>query len=98
MNRVGLLRRLDLMAATQLIEALGYTGSEKFISPTKAERLPASELSFALRHIVQACEELNANSADCIFHGTYVLQEKHGSPTVPVVYAFEAESDATARK
>lgn len=86
------------MATTSLIEALGYLQSGKFISPTKAEQLPASEISFALRHLVQACEELANKSEDCRFRGAYVLQEKYGSPTVPVVYAFEVESDATARK
>ncbi len=34
----------------------------------------------------------------CRFHGTYVLQEKAGSPAVPIVHVFEAESDATAKK
>lgn len=86
------------MATISLIEALGYLQSGKFISPTKAERLPASEISFALRHLVQACEELAEESDDCSFNGAYVLQEKPGSPTVPVVYAFEVESDATAGK
>lgn len=86
------------MATTSLIEALGYLRSGKFISPTKAERLPASEFSFALRHLVQACGELAEESNDCSFQGAYVLQEKPGSPAVPVVYAFEVESDATAKK
>lgn len=86
------------MATNFLIEALGYLESGKFISPTRAQRLPASELSFALRHIDEACHELAAQSEYCGFHGTYVLQEKPGSPAVPVVYVFEAESDHTARK
>src|SRR6266404_589720 len=86
------------MATTSIIEALGYLQSGKFISPAKARRLPASELSFALRHIDEACKELAAQSENCGFHGTYVLQEKQGTPAVPVIYAFEAESDATARK
>jgi hypothetical protein len=88
------------MAVTPLIEALGYKQSEKFISPTKAQRLPASELSFALRHIVHACNELGAadESQVCSFSGAYVLQQKAGAPTVPVVYVFEAKTDDTARK
>jgi hypothetical protein len=35
---------------------------------------------------------------DCRFHGTYVLQEEPGSPAIPVVHVFEAESDVTAKK
>jgi hypothetical protein len=86
------------MAVTSLIEALGYLQSGKFISPASAEKLPASEVSFAVRHIAQTCERLDNHLTRCIFNGTYVLQEKTGSPSVPVVYLFETASDVAARE
>ena len=86
------------MTVTELIESFGYRDSQRFISPPKSNRLPPSELSFALRHTVQACQDLHENDSACQFHGTYVLQEEKESPTVPVVHVFEVESDTTARK
>lgn len=86
------------MIATQLIESLGYVDSRSFLSPDKDDALPPSELSFAVRHIVRACEDLSGKSSVCQFLGTYVLQEKTGSPAVPVVHVFEADSDATAKQ
>jgi hypothetical protein len=86
------------MAVTSLIDALGYSQSAKFISPTKADRLPASELSFALRHMVQSCDELSKKSHHCSFAGTYVLQQREGAATIPVVYVFDAHTDTTARE
>src|SRR5690349_21480016 len=86
------------MAITSLIDELGYTQSAKFISPTNAVRLPASELSFALRHLVESCDELSKKSHRCSFIGTYVLQQMVGGATIPVVYVFEADTEATARK
>jgi N-6 DNA Methylase len=86
------------MAITSLIDELGYTQSAKFISPTNAARLPPSELSFALRHLVESCEELSKKSHHCSFGGTYILQQTAGGATVPVVYVFEAQTETTARK
>lgn len=86
------------MTVTELIKALGYRESRRFISPDKGDRLPSGELSFALRHTVQGCQDLSDNDSACHFHGTYVLQEEKGAPTVPVVYVFEVESDTTARE
>jgi hypothetical protein len=86
------------MAVPQVIESLGYLESRKFFSPDMDDELPASELSFALRHTAQACKELSAKDVACRFHGTYVLQEEAGSPAIPVVHVFETESDATAKE
>ncbi|MFT3870092.1 MAG: N-6 DNA methylase [Nibricoccus sp.] len=86
------------MPQSSLIDTLGYGSSPKFITPVKAKDLPASELSFALRHTSDVCRELTARQQDCRFHGTYVLQEKADTPAVPVVYVFETESDTTARE
>ncbi len=86
------------MSHPSLIEALGYKTSPKFITPAKAEGLPASELSFALRHTEAVCRELTARQQECRFHGTYVLQEKADTPAVPVVYVFETELDAAAKE
>jgi restriction-modification enzyme MmeI-like protein len=86
------------MAVTSLIEALGYLQSGKFVSPASAEKIPASEVSFAVRHIAQTCERLDDRTPHCTFNGTYVLQEKTGAPPIPVVYVFETSSDVTARQ
>ena len=86
------------MPHPSLIETLGYGSSPKFITPVKTKGLPASELSFALRHTADVCRELTARQQECRFHGTYVLQEKADTPAVPVVYVFETESDAAARE
>ncbi|HTD65970.1 MAG TPA: N-6 DNA methylase, partial [Candidatus Limnocylindria bacterium] len=85
------------MANSQLIEALGYRDSRKFLPATEADRLPASELSFAIRHTAQVCEEKSEAGEDCSFLGTYILQEEAGAPAVPVVYVFETDSDSTAK-
>jgi len=86
------------MAIAPLLEALGYRGSRKFIQPAESDGLPASELSFAMRHTSLACEGLTAKARDCRFHGAYVLQEEAGSPAIPVVYVFETETDAEAKE
>ncbi|MEN6578864.1 MAG: N-6 DNA methylase [Phycisphaerales bacterium] len=85
------------MAVTQLIKSLGYRESRRFLSPDKDNELPASELSFALRHTAQACKKLSEKGMGSRFHGTYVLQEQAGSPAVPVVHVFETESDTSAK-
>jgi len=86
------------MNMAPLLEALGYRESQKFVSPAKSDELPANELSFALRHTSQACQELTDRPQQCRFHGAYVLQEEAGSPAVPVVYVFETETDAAAKE
>jgi hypothetical protein len=86
------------MAVTSLIEALGYLQSGKFVSPTSVEKLPSSEVSFAVRHIAQTCEDLDNRLPHCTFNGTYVLQEKIGAPSVPVVYVFDTVSEVVARE
>lgn len=86
------------MNIAPLLQALGYRESRNFILSTKGDDLPASELSFALRHIGQACEELSIETGSCRFHGAYALQEKPGAPALPVVYVFETELDSTAKE
>lgn len=85
------------MAVTQLVESLGYRESRRFLSPDKDNELPASELSFALRHTAQACKKLSEKGMGCRLHGTYVLQGQAGSPAVPVVHIFETVSDTSAK-
>jgi hypothetical protein len=85
------------MANSQLIEALGYRDSQKFLLASETDRLPASELSFALRHTAHTCEEKSKAGEECSFVGTYVLQEKPDSPAVPIVHVFETDSESTAK-
>lgn len=78
-------------------EALGYTRSNRFISPEQVQNLPANELPFAIRLAAKECPELKSASAKIRFDGAYVLQNNPGESAVPVVYVVQVESESDAR-
>jgi type I restriction-modification system DNA methylase subunit len=79
-------------------EALGYSKSSRFIDPDQVDNLPASELTFALRHASSECAKLGQSAGEVRFDGAYVLQDKADSPAVPVVYVVQTKSEAVARQ
>jgi hypothetical protein len=79
-------------------EALGYLDSSRFIAPDKADELPASDLTFALRVALSECPKLGSQADDIRFEGAYVLQREPQAPAVPVVYVVRTASETMARK
>lgn len=86
------------MNPAHILQALDYDDSERFVTPDQAEKLPPSELSFALRHLARSFGRLQNGKGRSGFLGAYVLQQEPGAPAVPVTYVFEVESDAEARE
>jgi hypothetical protein len=61
------------MTSAELIEALGYSESRRFITPEKTGNLPDGELSFAFRRLTERRVEDGVQ-----FHGAYMLQNDPG--------------------
>ena len=81
----------------QILDALGYSKSQRFYSRQQVENLPANELAFAVRSAVRQCERLGESSGGARFEGTYVLQREAKEPAIPVVYVVRVETEAVAR-
>lgn len=79
-------------------EALGYSKSSRFVDPDQVDSLPASELTFALRHASSECSKLGQRADEVRFEGAYVLQDKADSPAIPIVYVVQAKSETVARQ
>ncbi|HXQ21443.1 MAG TPA: N-6 DNA methylase, partial [Candidatus Acidoferrales bacterium] len=85
-------------AAASLLEALGYTGSQRFVTPANMGALPGGELAFAFRRLAETGAAKGWSTTGGGFRGSYLLQDEPGGPAVPVVCILETESDADARE
>ena len=83
------------MTTSALIEALGYSESQRFVTPEKMDALPDGELAFAFRRLMEPCADGGSRNGGR-WHGAYLLQDDPGGPAVPVVYVIDTESDAKA--
>ena len=77
-------------------EALGYSASRQFIDPKNVAKLPANELTFALRLASIECSKLGADGG-VQFQGVYVLRRQSQGPAIPVVYLVRVGSETAAR-
>ena len=84
------------MITEALIKALDYSESPRFVTPETLDILPDGELAFAFRRLMEPGSNGNRQTSGRL-HGAYLLQEKPGSPAVPVIYVIETKTDTEAK-